>query len=160
MIKAVKTLTTTRRNVESRSSKSDVDYSDQSGSESDEGVTPQPGPSTSTDDTPLLGPSKAKKRRTDVTEGWKQVESGSDIETGGHQFDFRPKNRRQCGGNADPDEQSTALECFTALFSDDVAEHLITSMNSYKDVKTKMNKPAKQRSRYNNMEPVNLYLQF
>ncbi|RUS72539.1 hypothetical protein EGW08_019706 [Elysia chlorotica] len=154
-----------RNRSRSRSSSSESDESPSRSSVPEpesaggEGALPQPGPSSSRGRS-RVAQAGAKRRRLDPEvdvsrQTWESVELGARTE--GYNFEFHPKNRREPGVNAELNDQSTALDCFLELFTDDVFALLISSINDYASKIQQKNTPARQYSRFKDMKPVDLY---
>ena len=75
------------------------------------------------------------------------------------QYDFLPKNRREPGINAATgiDENSSAIDCFRALWTPEVFNQLLNTINNYAEQRQQRNNPPKKRSLIAKWEPLTLF---
>ena len=103
---------------------------------------PEPGPS---------GERPAKRARTNDVDGWKEVKTGLDLETGNN-FRFLPKNGREPGISPDldldldPVNSPSPLRCLKALLTDALFDYIIQSINDFAAVQVTKNTPARRRT--------------
>ena len=72
---------------------------------------------------------------------------------------FLPKNRREPGINAATgiDENSSAIDCFRALWTPEVFNQLLNTINNYAEQRQQRNNPPKKRSLIAKWEPLTLF---
>lgn len=136
-------------------SSSDSDSDLDTHSADQRGASPQPGPSRRRPPSHNAKRPRITKQTTtstrDADDGWISVSVEDRPRPSTSQtFDFLPKNRRPPGVNADLTEQSTPIDCFSALFDEEVCNLLITAINDYATVKVLKHTPARMRSRFGN----------
>lgn len=150
-------------------SESDSDSDRSSASDKEEGETesrenldlvdydnPIPGPShapTGRGRGRPLGGNKSRPRSNVVEEKWTLIpRSNQEIEETQNNFRFAPSAKSGVQANLTP--QSTPLDCYSTLLSDDLIEDLVEAINDFARLKVALNTPARKRSVYGSWKEV------
>ena len=116
------------------------------------GPAPAATASTSTGSTTGRPSSKKARREPPERSPWVDV-SASTTDSPGQSFRFQPP--RTPGVNANLDDSATPLDCLFTLLTPVILDNMIRLINDYAQKQTQMNTPARRRSVFANMKPVN-----
>ena len=135
--------------ADSSDSYSESDRSSDSETEDVVPATPQPSTS-STRSTPATSRSTTPGPTVGASNDWTEATQGEETQ---NQFRFLP-TRPPGVQPGYLDDNCSPIEAFTCLFTVNIIDALVESINSYAEVRCQQNNPARKRSRFANWIPV------